>query len=33
MTKKRKEIDYSDPDYSGLGARFALVYLEPVDLL
>ena len=24
---------YSDPDCTGLGGRFALVYLEPVDLL
>jgi len=24
---------YSEPDYTGLGARFALVYLEAADLL
>lgn len=23
----------SDPDYTGLGGRFVLVYLEPLDLL
>lgn len=24
---------FSDPDYTGLGGRFALVYLEPLDLI